>query len=51
MDEVQLHLIPVLLGAGRSLFAEIGAAQRELERIQVQSAEDGVTHLRFRVRH
>ena len=45
LDEVQIHLIPVVLGGGRRLF---GGEHIELELIRVIDAP-GVTHLRFRV--
>lgn len=50
LDELQIHLVPVLLGAGVRLFEHLGAEQRELERIRVLEGDGGVTHLRFRVR-
>jgi dihydrofolate reductase len=50
LDELELHLVPVLLGGGRRLFDHIGVQQRELERIRVLEG-DGVTHLHFRIRH
>jgi dihydrofolate reductase len=50
LDELELHLIPVLLGEGRRLFEHLGSEQRELERIRVLEGEGGVTHLRYRVR-
>ena len=50
LDELEIHLIPVLLGDGRRLFEHLGAEQRELERIRVLEGEGGVTHLRYRVR-
>jgi dihydrofolate reductase len=50
LDELELHLIPVLLGEGRRLFEHLGAEQRELERVRVLEGEGGVTHLRYRVR-
>jgi dihydrofolate reductase len=50
LDELELHVIPVLFGAGRRLFDGIPAAQIELERTRVLEGEDGVTHLRYRVR-
>jgi dihydrofolate reductase len=50
LDELEIHLIPVLLGDGRRLFEHLGIAQRQLERIRVLEGEDGVTHLRYRVR-
>src|SRR5688500_540227 len=49
LDELEIHLIPVLLGAGRRLFEHLGTQQRELERIRVLEGEGGVTHLRYRV--
>jgi dihydrofolate reductase len=50
LDELEIHLIPVLLGDGRLLFEQLGTQQRELERIRVLEGEGGVTHLHFRVR-
>jgi dihydrofolate reductase len=49
LDEVQIHLVPVLLGEGRRLFDELGSEQRELEPIRVAHGRDA-THLRYRVR-
>jgi dihydrofolate reductase len=46
LDELEIHLIPVLLGDGRRLF---GAEQAELELVRVVEAP-GVTHLRYRVK-
>ena len=48
LDEIQLDLVPVLLGAGVRLFENLGAEPVELERTSVVEAP-GVTHLRFRV--
>ena len=50
LDELEIHLIPVLFGYGRRLFEHLGIEQRELERIRVLEGEGGVTHLRYRVR-
>ena len=50
LDEIEIHLIPVLLGDGRRLFERLGAEQRELERIRVLEGKSGVIHLRYRVR-
>ena len=50
LDELEIHLIPVLFGDGRRLFEHIGIEQRQLERIRVREGEGGVTHLRYRVR-
>jgi len=45
LDELEIHLIPVVLGDGRRLF---GADRTELELARVLDAP-GVTHLRYRV--
>lgn len=50
LDELEIHLVPVLLGEGRRLFEHLGTDQRELERIRVLEGEGGVIHLRYRVR-
>jgi dihydrofolate reductase len=47
LNEIQLHLIPVLLGDGVRLF-DRGADQIELETTRVM-ASPGVTHLKFGV--
>jgi dihydrofolate reductase len=51
LDELELHVVPVLLGDGRRLFEGLGPGQVELERIRVLQGEHGVTHLRYRVTH
>jgi dihydrofolate reductase len=48
LDELQIHLIPVLLGAGRRLFEHLGTDHIELEPIRVLDGP-GVTHLRYRI--
>jgi len=50
LDEVAIHLVPILLNDGRRLFERHSLEQRRLERIRVLEGEDGVTHLRYRVR-
>lgn len=50
LDELEVHLIPVVMGDGRRLFDHLGIEQRQLERIRVLEGERGVTHLRYRVR-
>ena len=45
LDELEIHLIPVVLGVGRRLF---GSDRVELELTRVLDAP-GVTHLRYRV--
>jgi dihydrofolate reductase len=49
LDELEIHLIPVLLGQGRRLFDHLGAEHIELERTRVLEGDGGVTHLRYRV--
>lgn len=51
LDEIQIHLVPVLLGQGRRLFDGLPADQVELERTSVLEGENGVVHLRYRVVH
>jgi dihydrofolate reductase len=49
LDELQIHLVPVLFGEGRRLFEHLGTEQRQLEPIRVLQGRDA-THLRYRVR-
>jgi len=49
LDELQLHVVPVLLGQGRRLFDGLGAEHIELEPTRVLQGEGGVTHLRYKV--
>src|SRR5712692_227161 len=48
LDEIHIHLVPILLGEGRKLFEHIGTEQIELETTRVIESP-GVTHLKFRV--
>jgi dihydrofolate reductase len=48
LDEIQIHLVPVLLGSGVRLFDHLGTEAIKLKKIRVVDAP-GVTHLRFRV--
>jgi dihydrofolate reductase len=48
LDEIHIHLIPVLLGNGTRLFDHIGTEHIELESTRVVESP-GVTHLKFRV--
>ena len=47
LDEIQVHLIPVLLGAGVRLFDHLGGPVA-LERVRVITTP-AATHLRYRV--
>lgn len=47
LDEMQIHVVPVLLGDGVRLFDDLGTGQIELERARVIESRD-VVHLRFR---
>ncbi|NKZ04246.1 dihydrofolate reductase family protein [Actinomadura latina] len=49
MDEIQIHLIPVLLGSGTRLFEQLGG-RYQLEPTMVTDTPNA-THLRFRVVH
>jgi dihydrofolate reductase len=48
VDEIRLHVVPVLFGAGTRLFDDPGTEHIELEPTEVV-ASPAVTHLRFRV--
>src|SRR3954447_2912869 len=55
LDEMELHMVPVLLGQGRRLFDHLPAALTELELTRELNAADAdpehrVLHLRYRVR-
>jgi dihydrofolate reductase len=49
LDELELHLIPVLLGQGRRMFDNLGPEHIELQRTRIIEGEDGVTHMHYRV--
>jgi dihydrofolate reductase len=50
LDELELHIIPVLFGQGRRLFEGLAPAQIELDRTRVLEGEAGVTHMHYRIR-
>lgn len=57
LDELELHVIPVLLGQGRRLFDNLPAEHTELDLVrvlttpQIEDLAQHVTHLRYRIRH
>ena len=48
LDELELHIVPVLLGGGARLFDDLGGAEIQLEQVRAVEAP-GVTHLKYRV--
>src|SRR5829696_5300380 len=50
LDELEIHLVPVLLGQGRRLFDNLGPGHVELERTRILAGEGGVSHMHYRVR-
>ena len=48
IDQIQLHVVPVLLGSGMRLFENIGSAPVPLEVVEIIPTS-AVTHLRYRV--
>jgi len=48
LDELQMHLVPLLLGGGVRLFDRLGPEQPELQSTRVIESP-AVTHLRYRV--
>ena len=50
LDELEITIVPVLLGRGRRLFEHLGVEPHELERTRVLEGEAGVVHLHFAVR-
>jgi dihydrofolate reductase len=48
LDELSLHVVPILLGDGIHLFSELGSPPIELAIMKVVDAP-GVTHLKYRV--
>ena len=49
LDELEIHVVPVLFGQGRRLFEGLAAEQIELQRTRVLEGENGVTHMHYRV--
>ena len=48
VDEISIHLVPVLFGSGIRLFEHLGSAHTQLETTDVIETKEA-THLRFRV--
>jgi dihydrofolate reductase len=48
LDELELHVVPLLLGGGARLFDDLGDAEVQLEQLRAVEAP-GVTHLKYRV--
>jgi dihydrofolate reductase len=48
IDELEISIVPLFLGGGARLFANLGAARPELEQVGATEAP-GVAHLRYRL--
>ena len=48
LDELELHVAPVLLGGGARLFDNLGDAEVQLEQVRTVEAP-GVTHLKYTI--
>lgn len=48
LDELELQVVPVLLGDGERLFDNLGDAEPQLEQVRAVGAP-GVTHLKYRL--
>jgi len=48
LDELELHIVPVLLGGGARLFDNLGGTEIELEQVRAVEAP-GVAHVKYRV--
>ncbi|TCO28553.1 dihydrofolate reductase [Kribbella steppae] len=48
LDELELHVVPLLLGDGARIFGDLGDNKVRLEQIRAVEAP-GVTHLKYRV--
>lgn len=48
LDELELHVVPLLLGGGARLFDDIGDAGVRLEQVRAVEAP-GVTHVKYRI--
>jgi dihydrofolate reductase len=48
LQELELHIVPVLLGGGARLFHNLGGAEIKLEQVRAVEAP-GVTHVKYSV--
>ena len=48
VDEISIHLVPVLFGSGIRLFEHLGSEHLQLETMEVTQTKEAI-HLRFRV--
>jgi dihydrofolate reductase len=49
LEELQLSVVPILLGAGTRLLADLGDDPPGLERVAAVDSPSGVVHLRYRI--
>lgn len=49
VDELDIDVMPILLGGGLRLFEDVGLDPMQLERVRVVALPTGRTHFRFRV--
>jgi dihydrofolate reductase len=47
LDELELHVVPVLPGSGARLFDNLGDAEVQFEQVRAAEAP-GVAHLKYR---
>jgi dihydrofolate reductase len=47
LDELELHVVPVVLGGGARVFDNLGDSEVQLEQVRAIEAP-GVTHLKYR---
>ena len=50
LDELEIHVVPILFGDGLRLFNNLGLTHHELEQTRVLEGEDGIVHLHYLVR-
>ena len=48
VDEMQIHISPVLMGVGKRLFEHLGSSPRRLEQLRVRESPQA-THIRYRL--